>query len=250
MKIIDLNGYFGHWPHWPIKTTTVETLVQLLDRHHIDQMALISTKGVFLNSKDGLQHTLETVAQKPQRLVGFATVSPMDGEAACSLIQEAVRQGIKGLRLLPQHHQYRLDNDPYLEAILSLAQEIGLPVLIPVRLILHWGLPQLDVRELDGIAGRFPRLKLIIGGVNYGELRDALSVLRKHEQIGFETSCFQVCEGIEKLVKAIGSERIYFGSGLPLMYPAPGLAKIEHAQIGDLEKEKIFGLNAARLLSL
>ena len=248
MKLVDINAYFGLWPHWEISTTTPEALVALLDKHGIHQAAVASTRGVFLSGAKGIQHVHSLMQTYPQRILGFAIVNITEEEAAVRQVEEAHRLGFCGLRLFPQHHQYRLDDDPYLADVLSLAQDLEMPVLIPIRMILHWGLPQLDVRDLDGIARRFPKLRLIIGGVNYGELRDALAVMRHHAQVGFETSCMQMTFGIETLVKKAGAERIYFGTALPLMYPAPAIFKIEKAEISDAEKEMIFGLNALQLL--
>lgn len=250
MRFIDINAYFGLWPHWEISASTPEGLIRLLDQHHISQAAVASTQGVFLSSQEGIRQTKALMDAFPTRILGFASVNIVDEEAAVEQVEQAHKMGFVGLRLFPQHHQYRLDDDLYLDKVLSLAQELEMPVLIPIRMILHWGLPQMDVRELDGIARRFPKLRLIIGGVNYGELRDALAVMRRHPQVGFETSCLQPAFGIEKLVDKAGAERIYFGSALPLMYPAPGIAKIESAEIGDREKEMILGLNARQLLHL
>jgi predicted TIM-barrel fold metal-dependent hydrolase len=248
MKIFDINAYFGLWPHWEISVTTPVALIALLDQYHIEQAVVASTRGVFLNSEEGNQHTHSLMQTYPERILGFAIVNPRDEKTAVEQVEQAHRDGFAGLRLFPQHHQYRLDDDPYLADILSLAQDLEMPVLVPIRMILHWGLPQLDVRELDGIAQRFPRLRLIIGGVNYGELRDALAVMRRRPLVGFETSCMQMAFGIETLVQKVGAERIYFGSALPLMYPAPAVFKIEKAEISDHDKELIFGLNALHLL--
>jgi len=250
MKLIDVTAYYGKWPHWPIKVTTPELLINLMDRWEIEQAVVASTRSVFLNCSDGHQELDDLVAQYPDRLIGFPIVSPKDGQEALQQVETANSKGLKGLRLFPQHHQYRLDDDPTLESILKLAEDLGMLVQIPCRIMLHWGLPQLDVRDIDSVAERFPNLKIMTGGLNYSELRDAVSVMRKRENVTFETSCLQMVEGIEKLTAQVGVERVCFGTGLPLQYPSPGISKIVNAQISDDDKEKIFGLNAKRLLGL
>ena len=250
MTTIDLNGFCGKWPYWPMDVTTTEGLVSMLDRFHIDQVAAASTMGVFLECEDGNRHTAEVMAEAGTRVIGFAIVSPVNEKEACYQLARWHAAGMKGIRLFPQHHGYRLDDDPFLADILDMAGILDLPVLIPVRLIGNWSLPVLDVRELGPIVERHPRTQFIIGAVNYGELRDALAVLRSHENVGMETSCFQAAEGIEKLVSRIGAERVYLGTGLPLQYPAAGLAKITHADISQDDKALILGGNAQRLLSL
>jgi predicted TIM-barrel fold metal-dependent hydrolase len=73
--------------------------------------------------------------------------------------------------------------------------------------------------------------------------------MRKFDNIGFETSCLQMVDGIETLVRKVGAERVYMGTGMPLMYPYPCIYKIQKAQISDREKELILGENASNLLS-
>ena len=250
MRIIDLNGYCGHWPYWPIEVTSTEGLVNTLDRFRIDQVVVTSTKGVFLEREDGNQHTAQVMREAPSRVVGFATVSPVDEKEACRQLAKWHAAGMKGVRLFPQHHRYRLDDDPFLADILDMAQLLEWPVLIPIRLIANWSLPVMDVREVEPIVKRYPRLQFIIGGVNYGEFRDTMPILRRHENVGIETSCLQFVGGVKTLVDKIGAERVYLGTGLPLQYPAAGLAKVEHAEVSDEAKELILGGNAERLLSL
>jgi predicted TIM-barrel fold metal-dependent hydrolase len=60
----------------------------------------------------------------------------------------------------------------------------------------------------------------------------------------------QMVNSIEMLVDQVGVDRIFFGTGLTLQYPSPGIAKIENAQISDDDKAKIFALNAERWLGL
>ncbi len=43
-------------------------------------------------------------------------------------------------------------------------------------------------------------------------------------------------DGIETLVNNVGAERVYMGTGMPLMYPLPCIYKIQKAQISDREK--------------
>lgn len=250
MLIIDLYAYCGHWPYWPIKTTTTEGLIHMLDCFKIDKAVVTSTRGVFVACAEGNQETAKLCNEQPERFIGFATVNPVDEKEACNQLVQAHTMGLKGLRLFPQHHGYRLDDDPFLAEILATAQDLGLPVLIPVRVMMNWGLPFMDVRQLENVVGQYPRLRFIIAGINYGELRDSLAIMRRHDNVGLETSCLQSYGGVKTVVDKVGAERIYLGTGLPLQYPAPGLAKIEHAEISDDAKELILGVNASRLLSL
>jgi hypothetical protein len=249
MAIIDISGYYGQWPYWPIKTTTRPALIALLDREGIDQTVIASTRSILKDCSEGNQEVAQLARNSNGRLHAFAVINPTEEKTACKQLTDAYNSGMKGFRLVPEYHAYHLDDDPVLNEVLDLGQSYGMTLVIPIRLILHWGLPQLDVREINTVAKSHPKLNIIISGVNYGEFREALAVMRRYDNVGFETSCMQMVNGIEILVNKVGAERVYLGTGLPLMYPTPGLYKIFKAQISERERELILGGNAARVLS-
>ena len=74
--------------------------------------------------------------------------------------------------------------------------------------------------------------------------------MRRFPSVYIETSCIQGFEAIAKVVAEIGSDRILFGTGLPLQNAAAGVAKIEHARISDTDREAIFSANIRRLLRM
>jgi predicted TIM-barrel fold metal-dependent hydrolase len=248
MAIIDFSAYYGLWPYWKIKTTTKADLIALLDKMGIDQAVVASTRSIFFECRQGNEDVVAFSRESNGRVHGFAVVNPTDEKNACDILQSNHQAGMRGFRLLPQQHRYHLDDDPCLNEVLALGQDLGMTVVIPIRMILHWGLPQLDDREINTVAQKFPRLNIVIGGVNYGEFRDALAVMRRYKNVGFETSCMQMVHGVETLVNKVGAERVYMGTGLPLMYPLPGIYKIQKAQISDRERELILGGNAERIL--
>lgn len=248
--IIDINAYCGAWPFWPIKYRTGAGILELMDRFRIDQVAIASTRNAYISCEEGNTETMRIAQENALRMIGFACANPRDGEAAVDQLHNAFEKGARGLRLFPQHHQYRFDDDPILNLILMAAEELNLPVLVPIRIIMNWGMPLLDVREIGKLAERYPNVRLIISGVNYGELRDSLMIMHQYENLFIETSCMQAFDGIKILTEKVGADRVLFGSGLPLQYPGPGLAKIEHAKISDKAKELILAKNSEELLNL
>ena len=97
--IIDINGYCGNWPYWPIKVRTGDSLVELLDRFEIDKVVVTSTRGAFVDCAEGNAETARLMEEKPSRVLGFATVNPRDEDGAVAELQSAHAQGMKGLRL-------------------------------------------------------------------------------------------------------------------------------------------------------
>ena len=89
-----------------------------------------------------------------------------------------------------------------------------------------------------------------MAGINYGELRRSIELLNLYENLYVEISCLQAMEGVKQIVGTAGDNRILFGSGIPLQYPAMSLAKVIHADISQRQKEKIFYRNAKQLLAM
>lgn len=53
---------------------------------------------------------------------------------------------------------------------------------------------------------------------------------------------------IRQLLDNLGSDRVVFGTGMPLKYPDPALVKLEVLEATEEEKEAIRWKNAAKLL--
>jgi len=74
--------------------------------------------------------------------------------------------------------------------------------------------------------------------------------MRRFPTVHLETSCIQGFNAVAKLIEECGSDRLLFGTGLPLQNGSANLQKILLAKIPDAAREKILGGNASRILHL
>ena len=248
--IVDIYGFCGGWPYWPVQTRSGQQLIDLMDAYEIDVTVISSTNCVFYDYEAGNNEMLEIVARYPHRLLGFATIDPLDGESTISNLKHYASSGVKGVRLVPQHHLYHLWNKSVLAGVIDEIARFKLPVLIPLRLVMNQGMPVLDINEIGELASQYPGTKIIIAGINYGELSRSIELLNLHNNLYVEISCLQAMEAVKQIVGTAGDNRILFGSGIPLQYPAMSLAKVIHADISQRQKEKIFYRNAKQLLAM
>ena len=251
--IYDANAFIGKWPYWPVQSSTVEEVTAVLKGWSIDRAAICSTRSVFVHWEDGNLETELAVRQQPERLTAFACLGTLELSHALpqhvSRVTEYMTRGFRGLRIYPQHHSYHPLYQPFLDAILEEAAAIGCPVLLPLRIIMNWGMPVLELSVMEALVNRQPKVVWILSGVNYlHELQMAIALMRKLPNVYLETSCVMGYGAIAKLVQQCGPQQILFGSGAPLQLGAASLSKILEASISSSDREAILGGNLCRLL--
>ncbi|MCL5005698.1 MAG: amidohydrolase [Acidobacteria bacterium] len=253
--IVDICAYFGKWPYWPIDACTPAAVVEELGHCGIDRAAVLSTRGLFVGWEEGNLETEEAVRGFPGRLVSFACLGPL--ELSHTLqghifdFDKLCARGFLGVRLYPQYHTYHPLYEPFVDQILEEAEMRQWPVLLPLRVIMNWGMPSLSLDWMVAIVERHPRTPWILSGINYfHELRAAVSLMRRFSTVHLETSCVQGFNAIAKLVEQCGSDNLLLGTGLPLQNGSANLQKILRANIPEPAREKILGGNACRLLRL
>ncbi len=251
--IYDANAFIGKWPYWPIRSSAPSAVVDELEGWRIDRAAICSTRSVFVNWEDGNLEVEAAVREHPSHFTPFACLGTL--ELSHALPQRAygfadyMARGFRGLRLYPQHHSYHPLYEMFVDSILEDAAARGWPVLLPLRIIMNWGLPSLDLRVMEALVVRHPRVQWILSGINYlHELQLATSLMRRFPGVHLETSCVMGYAAIAKTVLQCGAQQLLFGSGAPVQHGAAALSKILHAQLSDCDREAILGGNLRRLL--
>lgn len=249
--IFDANAFLGKWPYWPVQRTRPEEIAATLNGLHIERAAVCSTRSVFVNWEDG-NREVETAARNHAAFVPFVCLGTQELSHTWHPekydFDAYAARGFRGVRLYPQHHSYHLLFEGFVDVILEDAAARGWPVLLPLRIIMNWGVPAIDLSSVEGIVTRHPHVRWILAGVNYlHELQMAVSLMQRYETVHLETSCMMGYAAIEKTVQRCGHDRLLFGSGMPWQEAAAGLSKITHAQIGTAAQEAVLGGNLQRL---
>lgn len=253
--ILDIHAYIGKWPYWPVSVSTPSQLLQVMDQSRIERAAICSTRSLFVNWEDGNQETFEAVEKHGARLIAFACLGPL--ELSHQLTQGDFNfagyegRGFRGIRLYPQHHTYQPLYEEFVGRIAEESAARSWPILLPLRVLMNWGVPSMDLSSMVALVERYPRTPWILAGINYfHELRATVSLLRRYPSVYLETSCVQGFRAIQKLVEECGSQQLLFGSGAPLQHAGAGVEKILRSHISDSDREAILGGNACRLLRL
>lgn len=253
--VVDINGFVGKWPYWPVPFSTPEMTVAKFSQWGIDRACICSTRSLFVHWEDGNRDVETLTQQHPANLIPFACLGTFETSHHAADRKHDLKayqeRGFRGIRLYPQHHSYHLLCEPFVDEICEQAEALNLPVLLSLRAIMNWGVPNLDLRDMLSAVERHPRVSWILSGINYlQEIRTVQFLMRQYPPVYLETSCVMGYEAIQKTVNECGYERILFGSAAPLQHGRANLDKVLHARINDLAREAILSGNAIRLLEL
>jgi len=248
--IIDIHGYFGEWPYWPLRNSHEAAILCHMDRLGISQLAVSSLRGIFSDPGGGNQEVIQLARSHPDRFIPALTYSPYaPGRERYVEDFKDLTTGI--VKLFPIQHTYDPLEETYIHELLTFCGEKQIPVMIPYRLMMSWRFPVFDLKKTGRLVASFPEVRFILASINYlAELQSALHIVKQYANAYIETSGMMSFGGIETAVRQVGAERMLHGTCLPLQNPAIGPLKIRNASISEDEKDMILYGNAQKLLGM
>jgi len=227
-------------------------------------------------------HMAAVVAANPKRLIGLGGVPLVAPPLAVSELTRCMRElGLAGVGISTTARDMEL-GDAALRPFWEKAEELGAVVYIHPAgntgaRFAKWYLwnsigqafeEAMAIASLmyEGILDAFPQLKICVshggGYMPYYMGRIARNYLEKpatrvnmkkspteYLRMLYYDSCVYEPEVLEALVKRVGADRVLLGSDYPVGEPKP-VEFVESCALAQEDKEKIIGLNAARLFAI
>jgi predicted TIM-barrel fold metal-dependent hydrolase len=236
-EIVDAITIFGYWASRPVDIS-LPRLLEILDKHGITRSACVSTTGMFFDAESGNDETWAAVEANPS-LIPVATVDPRRGRGCGAEIERRAGQGFRMFSLFPETQGWELDSALFgaLRPALSAAAR---PVMVEAS---DPGDPSRIARAAEGTT--FP---IILAGVNYATLAEAVAVMQADPRVYLETHTLTAVDSIDLVASEVGADRLLFGSYSPLNYASSSLLMVQYCGLGDAEKAAILGGNLLRLL--
>ena len=238
--IIDAHAHYGKFRENGINGDA-EFLVETARSLGIDKICVSSIKAIKYDFHEGNRDVFEAMKRYPEVILGYVTVNPRFGEEAVAEVKKGIREyGMVGVKLHAQIQMYPAD-DPCVYPVVEEAIRLKVPVKIHA-----------SADETDRLADHFPDATIIMchmgGG---GDWLKGIRTAKRRDNVILDTtsSCTEVGM-VEEAVRAIGAERIIYGSDMPLLNPVTQLAKVRTARINEDAKRLILGENMARILRL
>ncbi len=257
--LVDVNAYLGHFAFRQLRHNTSRGLLQLMDRKGIERAAVSSASAItYRNAQSGNEEVAAEVKGHGERLIPLAVINPLYAGWRDDLDVCHQEFGMKGLRLYPKWHNYKLTDPACLEMIAA-ATERQMAVSIPIRAEdarqRSWlvDVPDVALAELVELVKACPTAQFIfVNGKHFDRspLGQKDNGLPANYAIDLARITPLMKDELGTLLGNLGAERLVFGSGMPFNYPDPALLNLEHLSASDDEREKIRWKNAFRLLRL
>lgn len=257
--MIDINAYLGHFAFRPLRHNTAGELLRLMDRKGIERAAVSSASAItYRNAHAGNEELWRQIRPHRDRLIPFAVLNPAYAGWEEDLTISVEEFGVKGLRLYPRWHHYRLTDAACLELVQAAAAHklvVSIPIRVEDRREQSWlvDIPDVDHAEIASLVRTVPQARFVIvngaGFVN-SPLGRKDSGLPENYAIEISLLTALVSNELGRLLEALGEDRLLFGTGMPFHYPDPALLKLEVLEAPESVKAKIRQANAARLLGL
>ncbi len=161
------------------------------------------------------------VNRDPSRLVGFCSIDAQRPDALKRLDRAVEQLGLRGVKLAPTYQGF----DPLSPAALALYEAISernLPIMwhqgttFVRKAILAFALP----RQIDEVALRFPRLRIVIAHLGHPWISECLAVVRKHPHVYADISALtprpiQLRSALIEAGEYRCSDKLLFGTDWP-----------------------------------
>ena len=252
--MFDINAAIGHWPFRRIPHQSADALRAHLEGYGMRGAAVANTHGLFYkNAHDANLELAEAIAPHGDFFAGVATLNPTYAAWERDLAACAGDLGMRALRIAPQYHDYAIGDACTVETVRA-AAELGLPVLVPHRVVdirqRHWRDTETTNApgEVAALARAVPEARIVF--TEYLAPTAALAkVFGDCPNVLIETSRLRSAYGQElaATVRALGAGRVAFGTGAPFKEVTPALLRVENADLSDEEREKVTGGNAREL---
>ena len=277
--LIDINAYVGHWPFKQLQHNSCSKLLQRMNRFGVNMSVISNINGIFYkntqSANEELYNEIRSDKSFKDRFIPLAVINPIYAGWRDDLELSVKEMGMKGIRLFPQYHDYEI-TDPSLVALVKLARDNGVPVVLDIRMVDSRQRSWLDIPVFDynakvkmdiifkewnlqnilPIIKEVPDAKYIIVNLANSISLDPEDIeLIKTSDVLFDTSgrAIRAEDTLSELLKRFGKEKFAFGTHSPILDYITGRLRIESMSMAEADEpalELLRSGNAKRILGL
>lgn len=239
----DANAFIGRHdnPYAPSPFTTAAAQQVIAQTDGLAAMLVYHAASRLYSAGSGNGSLLQELGRS-DAVLPACTILPdfaPDENAAAAFVQGMRSRGFVAAAMFCATHNFITENHS-MDALLRQLQEQKIPLRIDQD--------EISWQSLQYILQQFPQLPVILCNVGYRLGRYIEPLLQQFASFHLEISRYQVHRGLETLYRRFGSDRLIFGSGLPIFSPEAAMHMVATATIPAEAKLQIAGGNLRRLL--
>jgi predicted TIM-barrel fold metal-dependent hydrolase len=218
----------------------VPALENLMDEAGIDQAVLMPPVTI----KPDNVWMIEQIKGN-SRFIPCILLNPQFGNESINELEIAVNEwGVKGLKLMPTKHGFSIAKGQA-NALIAKCAELNIPVSI------HSEGGYAHPLAISVTAEAFPDVPIIMDHMGYRYwAADAVEAAKRAPNIYLATTAVMEPFFIDQAIKALGVDRIVFGSNGPFVIPKMQIEVIRHLGLSQQEEAKIMGETLAKLYNI
>jgi predicted TIM-barrel fold metal-dependent hydrolase len=219
MILFDINCAIGPWPSDRVRYETVEGLLAEMERLGIDRALVSHTLARTYDPVQGNQTLMQEIAGHEQLVPCWTLLPPSCGEMGSvqDMLGDLAQAGIRAVRLYPQEHTFSLADWQCGDLFAALAER---------RYVVLVDLAQTNWSEIEHVCQTYPQLAVIVTWIGYRQLRPLFALLQRCSNLYCDLSNLSTYLGVEEVLSCFGSERLVFGTGLPIADPGGPIARV------------------------
>ena len=248
VPIIDSHAHLGPYHNFHIPFNSPAGMIETMDALGISTCCTAPHLGIGPDFRAGNDVALKAATDFPGRFIGAICINPNYPDAIPTEIDRFAGSNVmRAIKLHPALHNYPADGEQY-KAVYEAAGKRRLPVASHTWAGDRRCAPKMYVP----LAKEYPETTFILihSGGEIGPIVEAIDAAKQSENIYLETSGSLTFRTVERIVEALGSERLLFGSDMPFIDPAAQLGKVVYAPISEEAKLDILGRNAKRVFRI
>ena len=198
------------------------------------------------------------VSDRHPQLLTFIGIDPvLNGEELEAEVERRHGAGARGIKLHPPVQRVLLDDERWFPA-LAAAERLDMIVLTHMGPFGDISGDYASIDRASRVADRFPRLRMILAHGGGPDRAATIAALDRHPSLLVDTVGLVAGEHADAVsdealaaeLRALGTERIVFGSDYCFVSPFPALERLERLPLEESERRAILHDNAAALLGL
>ncbi len=252
MKCIDIHFYYGKWS-FPIWDLSIADILNIMQELEMEKCIMMSSQSIQYDFVAGNAELAEAIAGL-DNLYGYVYINTHYPELCLAEMEKYLdSKKFVGLKYNGQFSKAPVsaeENDQFFDL---LEKKYRKPLLLHT-----WGLPEhgnalaysLPSQALE-LARKHPDLTIIMGHMGGPEWASAIETARKADNLFLDTcASYADQDKVAAAVRALGAERVLWGTGMTENNPFMQKGVVLDAQITPREKEMILYENARRLFAI